>query len=149
MKNDSSIAGLYSLDQTTQRLCPFFSSGISAGFPSPAEDHIDQKLDLNELLIRNPAATFFVRVAGESMIGCGIHHGDILVVDRSLQAAHGRIVVAILHGELTVKRLMCRADSWCLEAANPAYPAVVITEENGCEVWGVVTSVIHQFPGVL
>lgn len=79
------------------------------------------------------------------MIGAGINHGDILVVDRSLRAVSGKIVIAVIHGELTVKRLMDRDSSWQLVAANAAYPAVEITEETGCEVWGVVTSVIHQF----
>lgn len=145
MRTDSSIAAIYGLEQKTRVVRPLFSSGVSAGFPSPADDHIERKLDLNELLIQNPAATFFVRVAGDSMIGAGINHGDILVVDRSLQAAHDKIVIAIIHGELTVKRLMGNDSSWQLVAANAAYPAVAITEESGCEVWGVVTSVIHQF----
>lgn len=79
------------------------------------------------------------------MIGAGISHDDILVVDRSLAAASGKIVIAIIHGELTVKRLMGKDSFWQLVAANALYPAVVITEESGCEVWGVVTSVIHQF----
>jgi DNA polymerase V len=145
MKSDATIAAIYGLEQRARVVCPLFSSGVSAGFPSPAEDHIERKLDLNELLIQNPAATFFVRVAGDSMTGAGIHHGDILVVDRSLQAAHGKIVIAIIHGELTVKQLVRHDASWRLVAANAAYPAVTITEETGCEVWGVVTSVIHQF----
>lgn len=145
MKTDSTIAVIYGLDQTTKVACPLFSSGVSAGFPSPAEDHIERKLDLNELLIQNPAATFFVRVAGDSMIGAGINHGDLLVVDRSQPAASGKIIIAITHGELTVKRLMRRDSSWQLVAANAAYPVVEISEETGCEVWGVVTSVIHQF----
>jgi DNA polymerase V len=145
MKTDPSIAAIYSLEQKTRVIRPLFSSGVSAGFPSPAEDHIDRKLDLNDLLIQNPAATFFVRVAGDSMIGAGINHGDILVVDRSLQAVHGKIVIAIIHGELTVKQLMGKDASWQLVAANPAYPAVDISEEIGCEIWGVVTSVIRQF----
>ncbi|MBU0663626.1 MAG: translesion error-prone DNA polymerase V autoproteolytic subunit [Proteobacteria bacterium] len=145
MKTDSSIAAIYALEQKSKVVRPLFSCGVSAGFPSPADDHIDRKLDLNELLIQNPAATFFVRVAGDSMTDAGINHGDILVVDRSLQAGHGKIVIAIIHGELTVKRLMGGDSSWQLVAANAAYPAVKISEEAGCEVWGVVTSVIHQF----
>ena len=79
------------------------------------------------------------------MVGTGISHGDILVVDRSLATVSGKIVIAIIHGELTVKRLMGKDSSWQLVAANALYPAVEITEESGCEVWGVVTSVIHQF----
>jgi DNA polymerase V len=145
MKSDSTIAAIHGFEQKGRVVCPLFSSGVSAGFPSPAEDHIDHRLDLNELLIHNPAATFFVRVAGDSMTGSGINHGDILVVDRSLPAAHDKIVIAVIHGELTVKRLVQRDLAWHLVAANAAYPSVVITEENGCEVWGVVTSVIRRF----
>ncbi|MCG2775678.1 MAG: translesion error-prone DNA polymerase V autoproteolytic subunit, partial [Desulfobacterales bacterium] len=77
--------------------------GVSAGFPSPADDYIQGRLDLNELMIQHPAATFFVRVAGDSMIGAGIHHDDILVVDRSLEPASGKVVIAVVNGDLTVK----------------------------------------------
>ncbi len=142
---DESIAAIYDIEQKTKVLRPLFLSGVSAGFPSPAEDYIDRKLDLNELLIKNPAATFFVRVAGDSMTGAGIHHDDILIVDRSLEAASDTIVIAVYNGELTVKRLIHDKNSIRLVAENPAYPPLVIDEDNGCEIWGVVTSVIHQF----
>lgn len=145
MQKDSSIAAIYEVDQNSKVVRPLFLSGVSAGFPSPAEDYIDRKLDLNELLIQNPAATFFVRVAGDSMTGAGIHHDDILVVDRSLEATSGKIVIAIYNGELTVKRLVHDKDSIRLVAENPNYSPLVIDKDNGCEIWGVVTSVIHQF----
>jgi DNA polymerase V len=145
MKTDSSINAIFEVEQKTKVACPLFTSGVSAGFPSPAEDHIDQKLDLNELLIQHPVATFFVRVAGESMKDAGINHGDILVVDRSLDATSGKIVIAIVSGELTVKRFVQNNSSCQLVAANPDYPPVTITEETDFSVWGVVTSVIHQF----
>ncbi|MCL7489064.1 MAG: translesion error-prone DNA polymerase V autoproteolytic subunit [Desulfobulbaceae bacterium] len=145
LHTDESIAAIYGADQKTRVVRPLFLSGVSAGFPSPAEDYIDRRLDLNELLIKNPAATFFVRVAGDSMTGAGIHHQDILVVDRSLDAASGSIVIAVYNGELTVKRLVRDKNSIRLVAENPAYPPLIIDEDNGCEVWGVVTSVIHQF----
>lgn len=145
MKTDSSIHAIFEVDQKTRVVCPLFTSGISAGFPSPAEDHIDQQLDLNELLIQHPVATFFVRVSGESMKDAGINHGDILVVDRSLEATSGRIVIAIVNGELTVKRFVQDSVSCQLVAANPDYPPVAITDETDFSVWGVVTSVIHQF----
>ena len=106
MKTDSLINTFFEVEQKTKIVRPLFSSGVSAGFPSPAEDHIDRKLDLNELLIQHPVATFFVRVAGESMKDAGINHGDILVVDRSLEAVSGKIVIAIVNGELTVKRFI-------------------------------------------
>ena len=145
MRTDSSISEIYGFDQKKRVVRPLFSSGVSAGFPSPAEDYIEQHLDLNELLIRHPAATFFVRVNGDSMTGAGIIHDDILVVDRSLEPVSGRIVIAVVDGEFTVKRLFVDGDSCRLVAENPAYPAVEMSEGASCEVWGVVTSSIHQF----
>lgn len=142
---DSSIAEIYGLEQRSRVRRPLFLSGVSAGFPSPAEDYLDRKLDLNELLIKNPAATFFVRVAGDSMIDAGIHHDDILIVDRSLEPTSGRIVIAAYNGELTVKRLLLTDDGMHLIAENPAYPPLLLPEESDCKIWGVVTSVIHQF----
>ena len=145
MKTDSSINAIFEVEQKTKVVCPLFTFGVSAGFPSPAEDHIDRKLDLNEMLIQHPVATFFVRVAGESMKDAGINHGDILVVDRSLEAVSGKIVIAIVNGELTVKRFVQNHTSCQLVAANSNYPPVEITEDTDFSVWGVVTSVIHQF----
>ena len=124
---------------------PLYSSGVSAGFPSPAEDYMEKKLDLNELLIQHPSATFFVRVNGDSMIGAGISHDNILIVDRSLEAVSGKIVIAIVGGEFTVKRLVKKGASYTLVAENPAYPPIPINEEASCEIWGVVTSSINQF----
>ena len=98
LKTDSSIAKIYVAEIKTKVARPFFLCGISAGFPSPADDYIDRMLDLNELLINNPSATFFVRVAGESMVGAGINDGDILVVDRSLDPQNGKIIVAVVDG---------------------------------------------------
>lgn len=145
MRTDNTIAAIYGLERKSAIRRPLFLSGVSAGFPSPADDYVDRKLDLNELLIRNPAATFFVRVAGDSMTGAGISHNDILVVDRSLEPAGGSIVIAVYDGELTVKRLVCDKTGMRLVAENPDYPPLDITGENGCEIWGVVTSVVHQF----
>ena len=137
-------AEIYEFDRKAKVVRPLFSSGVSAGFPSPADDYIDRKLDLNELLIKNPAATFFVRVAGDSMVEAGINHGDILVVDRSLEPVSGKIVIAVINGELTVKRLLKNDQSCQLIAENPNYEPLEITEETPCEVWGVATWVIHQ-----
>ena len=145
MKKDSSIDAVFAVEKKTRIVRPLFTCGVSAGFPSPADDHIDRKLDLNELLIQHPVATFFVRVAGDSMKEAGINHGDILVVDRSLEAVSGKIVIAIVNGELTVKRFVQSRTSCRLVAANPDYPPVEITDETDFSVWGVVTSVIHQF----
>lgn len=123
---------------------PFFQHTISAGFPSPAEDDLEDKLDLNELLIKRPAATFFLRVSGSSMINAGIHHNDILIVDRSLEPSHGKIVIASVNGELTVKRLSCEGKKMQLVAENEAYPPIDITETMELRFWGVVTNVIHS-----
>jgi DNA polymerase V len=116
---------------------------VEAGFPSPAGDYIETPLDLNELLISRPAATFFVRARGESMIGAGIQNGDLLVVDRSLAVLSGDCVVAVLNGDFTVKRFVRAADGVRLEPANRAYKAIEVTEDGGVEVWGVVCHVIH------
>lgn len=117
---------------------------VVAGFPSPADDYVEKSLDLNELLIKRPAATFFVRVEGNSMLGAGIHSDDILVVDRSLTPDAGKIVVCALNGELTVKRLLAREDKqWRLVAANPDYPDIAIHEGLETIIWGVVTASIH------
>jgi len=117
-------------------------SSTPAGFPSPAEDHIDKNLDLNEHLIRRPAATFFVRVSGKSMIGAGINDGALLVVDRSEDARDGRVVVAVVEGAHTVKRLR-RKDGRCwLESANPTFSDIQVIDDES-RVWGVVTFAIN------
>jgi DNA polymerase V len=117
---------------------PLMVASVAAGFPSPADDYLDRPLDFNELLIAHPAATFAVRVAGDSMIDLGIFPGDIAVVDRSVTASDGKIILGILAGEFTIKRYRMRAGKVWLEAANKAYAPIVITDESGFEVWGVV-----------
>jgi DNA polymerase V len=126
---------------------PLFLTGVSAGFPSPAEDYIDQRLDLNELLITHQAATYFLRVAGDSMVGAHIHSGDILVVDRALEARNGDIIIAVLHGELTVKILETSPSGVRLVPANPACSPIEIYPEMDFEIWGVVAHVIHSTRG--
>ena len=123
---------------------PIFLANVQAGFPSPAEDYLDKTLDLNELLIAHPAATFFVRVSGDSMQNAGIFSGDILVVDRSLEAADNKIVIAIVGGEFTVKRLKIREGNISLVPENPTYPVLEMKEGSDFQVWGVVTYVIHK-----
>lgn len=123
---------------------PLYQSLVMAGFPSPAEDEVECELDLNELLIKQPTATFFLRVSGSSMINAGIHDNDILVVDRSLEPVHGKIVIAAVNGELTVKRLYRKGGKIQLVAENEAYAPIQITEESELHIWGVVTSVIHK-----
>ncbi|MGR9073030.1 MAG: LexA family protein [Gammaproteobacteria bacterium] len=123
---------------------PLFTGRVAAGFPSPADDYVEKTLDLNELLVQKPAATFFVRAEGESMLGAGIHPNDILVVDRSIEPAPGKIVICALNGELTVKRLVRRGGNLVLAAENPAYADIAVREEIDMVIWGVVTNVIHS-----
>ncbi len=123
---------------------PLLLESVPAGFPSPAEDYIDKHLDLNEHLVRHPASTFFVRATGESMAGASIQPGDILVVDRALQPVSGRVVIAAVDGELTVKRLRVRGGRVFLEPANPSFKSLEVSPESDFEVWGVVTYVIHK-----
>ena len=142
---NSSVAAIYGFEKRTTVIRPLFSSGVSAGFPSPAEDYLEKKLDLNELLIQHPSSTFFIRVNGDSMTGAGINHDNILIVDRSLEPVNGKIVIAIVNGEFTVKRLIRKDNEFKLVAENPDYPSIEATEELSCEIWGVVTSSINQF----
>lgn len=123
---------------------PLFSGKVAAGFPSPADDYIEKTLDLNDLLIQKPAATFFVRAEGESMLGAGIHPNDILVVDRSIDPVVGKVVICALNGELTVKRLKSIGSKIILGAENPAYSDITVQEEVDLVIWGVVTNVIHS-----
>ena len=117
---------------------------MSCGFPSPADDYIEKKLDLNEYLIDKPAATFFVRVSGDSMIGAGIHPDDLLIVDRSKEPKNKCIVLAIVNGDFTVKRYMSRGGKIILKAENPAHADIAIVDGMQFEVVGVCTNVIHN-----
>ena len=119
-------------------------AGVSAGFPSPADDYLEEHLDVGAYLVQNPTATFFVRVAGDSMIGAGIHPNDILVVDRSLPASHNSIIVAVVNGEFTVKRLVKRDGHLALRPENKRYAPIVIGAEDEFIVWGVVAHVLHK-----
>ncbi len=123
---------------------PLFVVRVAAGFPSPADDYVENNLNLNDLLIEHPAATFFVRVTGDSMTGAGINSGDILVVDRALTPGNRSIVVAILNGEFTVKRFSRAGGRLFLLPENPAYDPIEVTDGAGFEVWGIVTYVIHS-----
>lgn len=117
---------------------------VVAGFPSPAEQYLEPPLDLNAFLIHRPAATFFVRVEGESMIGVGIHDGDLLVVDRSLTPANGDVVIAAVDGEFTVKTLRKAGRNIALEPANPKFPTITFTSGQEVQLFGKVTAVIHK-----
>jgi len=123
------------------------ASAVAAGFPSPADDFIEGALDLNAHLVEHPAATFIVRVEGQSMTGAGILEGDLLIVDRSLEARPGHIVIAVVDGGLTVKRLTRTATGLALQAEHPDYPRIPITADADCAVWGVVTGSVRRFYG--
>lgn len=129
--------------RSTQHM-PTHLAPVPAGCSSPAEDCQDASPDFDEHLVRNPAATFFARTSGDSMLGAGIHSGDILVVDRSLEPAHGRVVVAAVDGELTVKRMYKVDGRVRLVAENPAHAPLEPGPESQVEYWGVVTWVIHR-----
>ena len=138
-----------------EKLIPFAPSGlplrlmlyqarVAAGLPSPADDYVEKRLDLNEHLIRHPAATYFIHASGNSMVNAGIHDGDLLIVDRAIAPADGDIVIAVLYGDLTVKRVRVRRGRLLLEPDNAAYPAIEVPPEASFQVWGVVTHSIHR-----
>jgi len=142
---ETKVETVYKPDRSTKRRQPLFMATVPAGFPSPAADYEEGKLDLNKHLIRNPAATFFVRVTGDSMLKAGIHSGDLLVVDRSIEPKDKKVVIAVVNGELTVKRIRIRKNRrLTLEAENDAYQSQEINDQIEFEVWGVVTNVIHE-----
>ena len=119
-------------------------SSISAGFPSPADDFTELTISLDKHLIQNPAATFMAYANGNSMLHAGIHHGDILIIDRSLHARDGDIIIAVLHGEFTVKQLSIIDDTLLLIPQNPQYPPIQVSSEMDFEVWGIVTYSIRK-----
>ena len=139
------IVEIFKADTAIKQRLPLYLSRIKAGFPSPADDYLDKKLDLNEHLIKHPASTFFVKVKGDSMVNVGIHSGDILVVDRSSEPKNNKIVVAVINGDFTVKRVSKRGTKLFLVAENPEYPAIEVSEGAEFEIWGVVLHVIHSF----
>lgn len=138
------FVGIAAMKVEESQKLPLFLSAVQAGWPSPADDYIDEEINLHELAVRNPAATFFLRAAGESMLGVGIHDGDLLIVDRSAEAANNRIVIAALDGELLVKKLVHRGRRTFLSPANPDFPEIEITNREYVHIWGVVTYVLHK-----
>lgn len=123
-------------------LCP-----VPAGFPSPAEDYVEETLDLHRLAVRNELATYFLHASGESMIGAGIFDGDLLVVDRSITPYSGSVVIACLDGEMTVKRYIVKGDRFFLIPENEMYQPIEITGRDDVTLWGVVTYVLHKLSG--
>ncbi|HLT53924.1 MAG TPA: translesion error-prone DNA polymerase V autoproteolytic subunit [Flavobacteriaceae bacterium] len=122
----------------------YVDTGISAGFPSPADDFKEQRLSLDRELVKNKEATFFARVSGQSMIGAGLEDNDLLVIDRSLEPEHNRIAICFLDGEFTVKRLKVTKEGVWLQPENARYKPIQITEENDFVIWGIVTNVIKK-----
>ena len=135
---------LFSIIKKTQINTPVFLDKVSAGFPSPATDYMEKKLDLNEYLITHPAATFIVKASGSSMVNANIYSGDLLVVDRSITPKNNNIVIASIFGDLTVKKLKKKEKSFFLVSANEEYPSIEVKEEMECFIWGVVTYIIHE-----
>jgi DNA polymerase V len=138
------VIGAESPDESRPPGNPLYLESISAGFPSPADDYVTDFLDLHRLVVKNPAATFFLRVNGDSMSGASINDGDLLVVDRSKQAANGKIVIASIDGDLMVKRFKKRNERIFLAPDNPDYAEMDITDHEDTMVWGVVTYVVHK-----
>lgn len=135
---------IFTPDTQTQLDLPLIDSGISAGFPSPALDFVDLSIDLNRHLIKHPAATFFGRVKGDSLINAGINDGDLLVIDRSLEPTNGKIAVCYIDGEFTAKRIEVENNTLRLKAENSKYKPIEVTSDNEFLIWGVVTYVIKS-----
>jgi len=123
---------------------PFFDQGVSAGFPSPALDFMENSIDLNKALAENPLATFFIKVEGNSMIDAGIENQDVLVVDRSLEPENNKVAICFIDGEFTVKRIKAENNQLWLMPENKAYQPILVNEENQFLVWGIVTYVIKK-----
>ncbi|MFZ4412510.1 MAG: LexA family protein [Bacteroidales bacterium] len=141
----SDVIDFYSVNTETELKLTVVESGISAGFPSPADDFLDNSIDLNKELIKNPNATFYGRVKGDSMKDVGIHHGDLLIIDKSLRPMDGKIAVCYIDGEFTVKKIKIGKDCCWLIAANENYPPIRVTAENDFIIWGIVVHVVKNF----
>ncbi len=143
LRSDGSIQSIYKFVPGKRVVRPLIGAKVPAGFPSPAQDYIEGLLDLNEHLIQHQAATFFMYADGYSMSGAGINPGDLLIVDRAIEPVSNKIVVAIVDGELTLKRLIIDLEQYYLVPENQDYQPIVITEDMSFSIWGVVTFVIH------
>jgi DNA polymerase V len=148
MKNTlsgSNLLTFYQADLHTKLPLPLVVNGIAAGFPSPADDFLDASIDLNKECIKHPASTFYGRVKGDSMKDIGIHDGDLLIIDKSLQPQNNKIAVCFIDGEFTVKKIRLEKDCCYLVAANKHYPPIKVTADNTFMIWGIVTFVIKAF----
>ena len=144
MKHKYKKLDLFTIIKKRQISTPVYLDKVSAGFPSPATDYMENKLDLNEHLIKHPAATFIVKASGASMIQAGVYSGDLLIVDRSITPRNNDIVIASIFGDLTVKKIRKKEKSLFLISANEEYPSIEVKEEMECFIWGVVTYTIHE-----
>lgn len=144
-KSKTTATVIAQVARTHSVTAPLFASRPSAGFPAPADDLVERALDINDLVVKNPASTFFVRVSGDSMQGAGIFSDDVLVVDRAVEPKDSSIVVAAVYGELVVKRLKKRGNTHVLVSENEAYEPIVVSENEDCFLWGVVVGSVRQF----
>jgi DNA polymerase V len=138
------IIDIFSADTQTALELPFVDDGISAGFPSPALDFVENSIDLNKHLVKHPSATFYGRVKGDSLINAGIDNGDLLIIDRSLEPKNGKIAVCYIDGEFTAKRIKISKNEIWLISENENYKPIRVTEENDFLIWGIVTHVIKN-----
>ncbi|MBX2985317.1 MAG: translesion error-prone DNA polymerase V autoproteolytic subunit [Bacteroidia bacterium] len=142
--HNGNIIDIFSADTETVLALPYVDNGISAGFPSPALDFVDLSIDLNRHLIKNPSATFYGRVKGDSLKNAGISNGDLLIIDRSLEPTNGKIAVCYIDGEFTAKRIQISKKEILLIPENENYQPIRVTEENNFLIWGIVTHVIKD-----
>lgn len=136
---------IYSSNTDSKVLIPYMSEGISAGFPSPADDFLDLSIDLNKEFVKNPSSTFYGRVKGESMKDVGINEGDLLIIDKSLEPSNGKVAVCYIDGEFTVKKIKITKNVCWLMPANEKYKPIKVNEENDLIIWGIVKHVIKSF----
>ena len=134
----------YSPEISNHRNLNMYSHRVPAGFPSPAEDFLEKRLDLNDYLIKNKSATFLIKVKGDSMVNAGIFDGDILIIDRSVEPTDNKIVLGIINGEFTVKRINTKGEKLLLMPENENFKTIEVTPEMDFQIWGVVTYAIHK-----
>lgn len=145
IESSSKNVELYSAVNESEQSLPLISSGIQAGFPSPALDFVDMSIDLNRYVIKHPSSTFYGRVKGESMKDAGINDGDLLVIDKSLEPVDGKIAICYIDGEFTLKRIKIEKDACWLIPANETFKPIKVNADNNFLIWGIVTHVIKSF----
>jgi DNA polymerase V len=143
-RSNSKNLELYSALKADHLELPYIESGITAGFPSPAEDFLDTSIDLNRELVRNPSSTFYARAKGESMNDANINNGDLLIIDKSLEPSNGKIAVCYIDGAFTIKRIKIEQDCLWLVPANTDFNPIKVTEENDFLIWGIVIYVVKS-----